>query len=150
MTIGFTAIRDALVTHAQTTAKFDSTSKHEPLVKPNGLHLALWLDSVTPVNSSGLAATTVRLAFVSRIYLNAEQQPVDNVDTQVLGATDALLAAWSGDLTLGDQVRHVDVLGAYGIPLGAQAGYQRIGDTQFRVMTITTPMVINDVWAQEA
>lgn len=148
MTINFTGIRDALVSHAQTIGRFQTVQKHEPLSAPSGVHAALWLESVVPVTSSGLSATTVRLAFVMRVYVPADMKPVDDVDKQVLEATDRLLEAWSGDFQLDGTVRHVDLLGAYGVPLSAQAGYQRIGDVTFRVMTVTVPMIVNDVWDQ--
>ena len=149
--LDFPAIRDALISHAQKTGRFDTVAKHEPFSKPGGVHAALWVDKLTAVPpASGLNTVTVRLVCLCRIYLGAETQPYDEVDAKGLAAADRLLAAWAGDFTLGGRIRNVDLKGAYGIPLDSQAGYQRIGDTQFRVFTITVPLIINDVWEEVA
>jgi hypothetical protein len=149
--LDFPAIRDALASHAQATGRFDAVTKHEPFSKPNGVHAAIWLDSLTPLPlASGLATVTVRLAFLCRIYLGAENQPYDDVDAKGLAAADRLMAAWAGDFTLNGRVRNVDIKGTHGVPLSAQAGYQRIGDKTFRVLTLTVPVIVNDVWAEVA
>lgn len=149
--LDFPGIRDALVSHAQKIGRFDAVTKHEPISKPNGVHAALWVDKLTAVPpASGLNAVTVRLACLCRIYLGAESQPYDDIDAKGLAAADRLLAAWAGDFTLGGRIRNVDIKGAHGIPLDGQAGYQRIGDTMFRVFTLTVPLIINDVWSEIA
>lgn len=147
--LDFPAIRDALVSHAEATGRFTAVTKHEPFSKPGGVHAAVWLDTLTPVErASGLAGVAVRLAFVCRIYLGAESKPYDDVDTKGLAAADRLMAAWAGDFTLNGRIRNVDLKGAHGVPLSAQSGYQRIGDTTYRVLTLTVPLIVNDVWAE--
>jgi hypothetical protein len=42
----------------------------------------------------------------------------------------------------------VDLLGQFGTPLSAQAGYVNQDGRLFRIMTITLPLVVNDVWGQ--
>ena len=43
---------------------------------------------------------------------------------------------------------NIDLLGAYGQKLSAQAGYITIDSHMYRIMTLTIPCVINDLWTQ--
>ena len=99
---------------------------------------------------SGLDATTVRAVFTVRIYMNMIQEPQDEIDINILDATDKLMEAYTGDFTLGGAVRNIDLLGAGGPGLSANAGYIEIDKRIYRAMTITVPVVVNDVWSQEA
>jgi len=47
-------------------------------------------------------------------------------------------------------LRQIDVLGAYGIPLEATAGYLSTGGNEYRVLTIVVPAIVNDLWEQVA
>jgi hypothetical protein len=62
------------------------------------------------------------------------------------------MRAYSGDFTLGGEVVFVDLLGQTGAQqLEGQAGYLSAGDGQmYRVFTITVPVVIDDLFDQEA
>lgn len=145
------AVIDAVRDHALTLGRFESVNGHEPVSNPqNGLTAAVWVDRIGPVAlASGLAVTSARLALNVRIYTKALQEPRDAIDPEVVGAVDALMNAYSGDFTLGGLVRNVDLLGAHGIPLQAQAGYLDIGGVQYRVVTLVVPVVVSDVWSQE-
>jgi len=148
--LDFPTIRNALVSRAQQTGRFTGgVAKHEPTSKPNGVHAALWLDTLTPVpEASGLASVTVRLAFLCRVYLSAASEPYDDIDAKGLAAADRALAAWAGDFSLGGTARNVDIKGRHGVGLSGQGGYQKIGDTLYRVFTITVPVIVNDVWEE--
>lgn len=151
MTINVAGITAALESHAGTSAYFETINGHEPDNAPgNGLTLGLWADSIRPAGlASGLAATAAVVTFMARIYAPAQQQPQDSIDPNVLAATDALMAAYTGDFTLGGLIRNVDLLGQFGTPLAAQAGWLPFPDgALYRVMTITVPVVINDAWTQ--
>jgi hypothetical protein len=76
------------------------------------------------------------------------QEPQDAIDPGVAAAVDALMAAYSGDFEFGSNVRNVDLLGSAGVPLAAEAGYLNVSGTMYRVMTITLPLIINDLWSQ--
>lgn len=130
---------------------FERINTHEPENAPqNGYTAALWVDRIEPVLSSGLESTSVRVAFLLRLYTTLTQEPADIIDPVLLTNTDTVLAVFSGDFTLGGAVREVDLLGQFGPGLSAQAGYINIGGTMYRVMTVTLPLIVNDVWAQEA
>jgi hypothetical protein len=63
-------------------------------------------------------------------------------------AMTGLIGAYSADFTLGGSVRNIDLLGEYGEKLGAQAGYITIGGVMYRIMTLTIPCIVNDMWEQ--
>lgn len=152
MALDITSILSALGDHAAGSGYFERVTGHEPKSAPgNGLSAAIWPQRVTPVKArSGLASTSVRLEAVVRLYSGMLAEPTDEIDPGLIAATDYLMGAYSGDFALGGLVSMVDLLGAYGAPLDALAGYLRQDNTEYRVMTITAPLIINDLWNQEA
>ncbi len=54
----------------------------------------------------------------------------------------------TGDLRLDATVRMIDLLGAHGDGLEAIAGYTKIQDQVYRVMELTIPLIVNDIWTQ--
>lgn len=150
MALDVTALFDAMESHALSTGLFESVNGHEPKrASGNGLTAAVWMQDIGPVpESSGLSATTGLLTFFLRIYQNMLMQPQDAIDPMVTEAVNSLLIAYSGDFELGGNVRNVDLLGSTGIGLSARAGYINQDGKLFRVMTITIPLIINDLWSQ--
>lgn len=150
MTINSAAIFAAVEGHAMASGLFERVNGHEPRNAPgSGLSAAVWFAGLQPVAAaSGLAATSARLLFTVRIYANALQEPQDGIDPSVLGAADTLMAAYSGDFTLGALIRDVDLLGAHGVALSAQPGWLDMGEAKYRTVDITLPMIINDAWPQ--
>lgn len=136
--------------HAQTLALFERVNRHEPKNAPGkGLSAAIWVQRIAPApNDSGLAATTARIEFRVRTYSSMLSEPQDAIDPNMLAAVIKLLEAYSGDFSLGGTIRNVDVLGQTGEPLGAQAGYINQDGKMMRVMDITLPLIVNDVWTQ--
>jgi hypothetical protein len=139
-----------VVSHAQTLGIFPGgVNGHAPENPPSGPAYAVWLSSVTPVAAaSGLAATSGRVEFTGHVYTKMRSRPLDQVDPGILLLACDLLAAYSGDLTLGGTVRDVDLLGAHGTPLQAQIAFADFQGTPLRVAEITLPIVINDLWVQ--
>jgi hypothetical protein len=152
MALDIVGILDRVVSHALASGRFERVNQHEPKTAPgNGLSAAVWVDSIKPAASqSGLAATTALLVINVRIYQNMIAEPQDMIDPNVMAATDALMAAYSGNFTLGSNVRAVDLLGSAGTPMNAQAGYIQQDNRVYRAVTITLPLIINDVWSQAA
>lgn len=150
MSLDTTAILDAIVSHALTLGVFETVNAHEVVNAPgHGLHAEIWADSIAPVPAaSGLHITSGRAVWTVRIRGNADSQPRDAIDPNMMDAVDALLAAYSSDFTLGGLVRNVDLLGQAGTPLSARAGYLRQDGVVYRIYDITLPVVINDVWEQ--
>lgn len=148
MTLSSAAILGAVGDHALATGVFDAVIGHEPKSAPgNGMVAAVWVQSIEPT-SSGLAATSARLVVSIRVYQNMLADPQDTIDVRILGAVDVLMGAYTGDFTLGGLVRSVDLLGADGDPLKAEAGYFEQDSKMFRAMVITLPLHIDDLWTQ--
>lgn len=152
MALDITTILDAIQSHALASGYFETVNGAEPKSPPgNGITAAVWVENIGPAaGGSGLAATSTRLAFFVRLYTPMMQDPADAIDPNLMTALDALLAAYSGDFTLGGLVREVDLLGQFGDALSARAGYLVESGTEYRVMTITLPVVVNDLWEQVA
>ena len=141
---------DALVSHALTLGRFDQVNRHEPKSAPGyNLTGAVWFISIRPFRAeSGLASTTVRLEMMFRIYTSMLREPADELDPELVAASDALINAYSQDFTLDGMINSVDLLGRAGDPLGAQSGYLPIDNKLMRIVDITIPMIINDIWDQ--
>lgn len=150
MTLGVAGITASVQSHAETLGLFETVNLHEPKSKPGtGLTCAIWADKIGPASgSSGLASTSVLVVFAVRLYTPMLQQPYDAIDPNMLSAVDALMGAYSGVFTLEGQVREVDLLGEFGTPLSAQAGYITQDGKLYRVMTLSLPLVVNDLWTQ--
>lgn len=142
-------ILDAVVSHAQTLGVFERVNQHEPKNAPGyGMTAAVWLDRVDTSRLSGLDQVSVRLAFKLRIYTNMLQEPQDMIDPNVLQAVDLLMTAYCNDFTLGGLVRCVDLMGMAGAPLSMQAGYLDQDGKVFRIVDISLPLLVNDVWEE--
>ena len=140
-----------LVSHALAAGLFESVNKHEPKKAPGtgGLSAAIWVQNVDPIpTGSGLAATTVRVEFSVRIYSSMLQEPQDSIDPAIVHAVDVLITKYSADFTLGGTIRMIDLLGQFGVPLSAEAGYLQVDQHMFRVMTITVPLIVDDAYTQ--
>lgn len=143
-------ILDRMVSHAMSLGVFQRVNTHEATTPTGtGLQASLWVDMLQPVASSGLDSTSIRAVFNLRIYTQMQQDPLDALDPELVNALDLLMGAYTGDFTLGGAVRQVDLLGATGPGLEARAGYLNIDGTLHRVVTITVPLIVNDVWTQE-
>lgn len=140
-----------VISHAQTLGVFDQVNGHEYKSAPGrGVTAAVWVQDVMPLRSSGLASTSVRLELMWRLYTGMISEAPDAIDPNLLKALDALCGAYSGDFTLGGSVRHIDLLGAHGDPMRGRAGYLNQDGRLYRVMDLTVPIVINDLWEQSA
>jgi hypothetical protein len=148
-----TAFLASVQSHAMTLGLFEKVNGHEPKNAPgHGLTAAIWAQRIDPVPAaSGLAATAGRIELNVRIFTNMMREPQDAIDPEMATATIALMGAYSADFDLGvTDVREVDLLGEYGTPLSAQAGYLTQDGKLYRVMTITLPVIVNDLWSQSA
>lgn len=143
-------IVDAIVSHALATGYFVSVNGHEPKSTPTTeMTYAAWLQRIRPIPArSGLNRTSGLVVYNTRIYLGMVTEPQDYIDPRMTKATSALMAAYSGAFTFGGLISNVDLLGAHGFPLESMAGYITLGTTKFRVMTITVPCVVNDLFTQ--
>lgn len=152
MSLDIQSIVDAVQNHALSCGHFESVNGFEPKTAPaaQGLTCAVWVDLVRGCQSSGLASTSALMVFHVRLYTNMLAQPQDAIDPRIVAALDSLLTAYVGDFTLGERVRAIDVRGMEGVPLNVQAGYINQDGKVFRTVTITLPVIVNDVWVEAA
>jgi hypothetical protein len=143
------ALFSNLQTHAMELGLFETVNTHEAKNAPGaGVWCTIWVQRIRPTRSSGLAITSGYVEFTCRIGASFMAQPEDSIDPAVLTAASTLIGAYSGNITLGGTVRMIDLLGIDGTPLSALAGYVQIDRKVYRVMDITLPVIVNDMWAQ--
>lgn len=138
----------SLVGLAQTTGHFDSVNTHEPDNAPGtGISCSVVLDRIN-FAPGGLDSTSARVAFAMALYYPSNNLPRDDAEPYLIKALDAVMTNLNADFTLGGAVRMVDIGGAYGEELSAIAGYVKIDEQLYRVMEITLPLIVNDVWEE--
>lgn len=131
---------------------FETVNTHEPKSAPGtGVRASVWVQSITPAGrGSGLQATSGVVLLSIRIYSSFLQQPLDDIDPNILTAVMTVMNQYSGEFTFGDTVRDIDLLGMYGVSMNAQAGYVNIDGKMYRVMTVSLPVIVNDLYEQAA
>lgn len=150
--MNFTGVLNAVANKSARLGLFAKINKHEPKNAPGAkLTTAIWVQAIGPADS-GLASTSVWIQLTQRIYTPMIQDPPDAIDPSVIYAADRIMAALTADHTLGGLVRCIDLLGLESgrtrSPLSAEAGYIQIDNTLYRIMDISIPIVLNDVWEQ--
>lgn len=142
---------NALVSHMLSTGRFASVNGAEPGAMPSNDSLAgaVWFTRVRPIGeASGLANVSIVMTLNVRLFTSLNTSPFEDIDPGMLAAVDDLFNAYIGDFTLGGLVRCVDVLGMYGTMLETQSGYVETDQVKLRVVDITVPLVIDDVWTE--
>lgn len=148
MALDIDSLLGKLVDHALATGHFDSVNTHEPDNAPgNGVSANIVLDTISPV-PGGMATTSCRVAFAMALMYPTTIQPRDASEPYLIKALDAVMGRLTGDLRLDDTIRMIDLLGAYGDGLSAIAGYVTIQEQTYRIMELTIPLIVNDVWIQ--
>lgn len=149
MTLAINDVLDIVVTHAQNTGWFQNVTEYESKQSgTNSLTAGVWVESITPIRSSGLASASIRLELEMRLYGSTMTEPYDDIDSNIVKAVDDLFTAYIGDFDLGSNARHIDIFGAYGNPLSVRSGYLNMNGREARVFQIRLPIIINDVWDQ--
>ena len=140
------ALFTAIQSYAQELGIFEGVNLHEPWNAPgNRLFCSINLGTVRPVMSSGLAAVSGQVTLVIRIWSSALQKPLDGIDPEILSATCSLMGAIAGGFTLGNTVRDADIM-----VMSAQPAYVDFEGKPFRVIEISLPIIINDMFAESA
>lgn len=149
MALDINGILDVVVAHAQSTGYFENVNEHESKqASLAGISAGVWVESISPIRSSGLANTSVRLELQMRVYGSTQSEPYDDIDANITLAVDSLFTAYLGDFTLGGEARHIDIFGAHGAPLHVNAGYLNQAGQEFRVFQMRIPIILNDIWAE--
>lgn len=151
MSIGIAAVLDAVGSHARSTGFFSEVILHEPKAAPQSGTCAVFVSKIVPFRErSGLISVSVVVTLTVRLYSNFIQEPADNIDRDLVIAGDTLISAYIGDLDLGDENREVDALGqsSGGVGVAGDMGYINHDNKLFRVLDISLPVIVNDVWTE--
>lgn len=145
-------LQDSIVGVAQQTGWFTSVNKHEGIGNLGDYTAAVMYRRIDPMaRTSGLDATSVRVEFSLMIYSNMRVTNLDVIDPKLSVATICVMRALTEGFTLGDSVMQVDLMGTYGKPLAAESVYMKANGTdEYRVSVILIPVIVDDVWDQEA
>ncbi len=152
MPIDTQSYMDAIASHAAASGHFESVNSVDIGSTPSnqGIVAVLWPRRIRALpGASGLNSTSVAIEFNMRLMCSMNTDPFGQIDPRMIAAADALMNAYSGDFTLGGTIAYVDLLGQHGAPMESQSGFLTIGeDERFRIVDITIPCIINDVWNQ--
>lgn len=153
MALDIRGINNALLTHAKSTGAISTTVGYEPKSAPGltGITCGIWFSEMEPYpGGSGLDSTTAVLTMMARLYRGFITKPEGDIDIKLMEAAHVLITRLSSDFTLGGIVRNIDLLGeATSGGLRPEFGYVDLDNKKFRVVDITIPMIVNDVWDQE-
>ena len=141
------ALFDSVQSAAQGLALFQGVDKHEPENAPGTrLYCSIMLGPMVPKPAaSGLNSVSGQITLLVRVWSWAMQRPLDDVDPEVVAAVAALMNELAGEFTLGGTVRNIDLFS-----MSAEPAWTEFEGKQFRVMTLTVPIIINDMFAEEA
>lgn len=144
---------DEIVSYALGSGRFESINGHEPKNSPGtGVTGAVWMGPLMPIKKSGLAATSYCLSLMFRVYMDFKSQPFDSIDPTVTSAIIDMMSYVTGDFSFQSLgfVRNVDLIGQPDVSDGLTAipGYVEIDRVIYRIVTLTIPVVINDMFVQ--
>lgn len=144
------AILDGITSHAARLGPFERVITHEPKAAvAGGLTGAVWVNQIDLVPQfSGLAQSAVRVQFVLRLYDNMIREPQDSIDPDMTKVVNDLFVSYHQDFTLGGLVTEIDLLGSYGEPLYARAGYIKQDNKLMRAMSIYLPVIVAAAFTQ--
>jgi hypothetical protein len=151
-----TNLVDGLASFTLSTGRFDKVNQHEPKSAPgSGLTAAIWADYIGPSpQGAGLDVTDGLLVLKERLYMPLGSEPEDGIDPAMMSACMVLMAAYSARFSLGivdtdgDAAAWIDLRGISRNRLEAAAGYLKYDERQYRVMTMTVPVIVDDLWPQ--
>ncbi len=145
---------DALASVALSTGHFASVNAVDvgSTPQPGGLSAVLWPRRIRALPAgSGLNTTSASLIFTMRLFGSMNSDPMGQIDPAMISAADDIMNLLSGDFMLNGLISYIDLLGEHGDALGSDSGFLKLNESQtFRIVDITIPMVIHNVWTQEA
>lgn len=148
--LDYAVFQENLIDHAKRLGLFDKVAGHEMKNGPGlGVHCEIFTDTIDPARS-GLASTSIRLGIKVRVRTDMLGDPQDGIDPRIVRAAGQFMESVTNDFEVEGAARFVDLLGAHGVPLSARSGYVPQDGKQYRAMDVIVPIIINDVWDQEA
>ena len=145
-------IQNQVLTHCQQIGVFDNVLTEEPDSLQAGTTTAsIVLDSIKPdPKTSGLAQTNAIIVFKIGIWQNSTVHPHFGVPQETMLAAETLIESLHTSLTLNNDVMTVDLFGWSSTGLDVQTGYAPFDEGIYRIVEITVPIIVNDVWTQES
>ena len=149
MALASASVLNKLISHVKRVGVLKNVLAHEPKSAPPFGTASVFLREVRAIQQgSGLNKTNALVVWNVRLYQNMLKEPQDEIDTGLLDTMDLLLTSFNQDFTLEGAVKSVDILGISGVGLGAEAGYVEIDRKMYRIIDITLPLLMNNVWTQ--
>lgn len=119
---------------------FVTAQTSEPKAAPNKPLGVVIFDGVE-ITELTLASGTGYVKFILRFYFNALAEPLENTEKVMARAVLKIMADLAGDYDLGDaSVRNVEEMGQ-----AAQAGYQTVSGTMYRLCDLPVAVKVNDL-----
>lgn len=145
---------DALTSAALRTGRFDAVNGVDIGSTPSsgGIVAVVWPRRIRALpGGSGLNTTSTSIVFMMRLFAAMNADPMGEIDPAMIAATDDVMNLLSGGFTLDGLINYVDLLGEHGDALGSDSGFLKLNENQtFRIVDITIPFIVHDVWTQEA
>lgn len=150
MGVEWQAIQDEFISIAQRSGYFDTAQGHESKNPPGkGIHFEVLYGGKRPAKS-GLSSTSVVAFYLLRVACSMTREPLDSIDVDLAQAADAIWDGVHGGYKFDNitGVRCGDLLGSDGDAMSDESGYITYGSTQYRVIAIRVPVIINDAYNQ--
>jgi hypothetical protein len=150
MAFDFQGLTDAVASYAAECGEFERVNTHEPKSRPgNGMTCSIWVEEIGPISAaSGLNAVTGLVTMTMRPQTPFLAEPADQIDPLMMRAVAALMAQFAAGFTMTGIVRNVDLLGSHSQGLRAKAGYITQDKTVYRIMDVSLPLVVNDLFPE--
>lgn len=145
MAVSVRTAHDELISRLLAIKKFDHVAQAEPASPPGkGLYAAVWFDRIQPVtNLSTLTHIAMLYVYMVRLYKNANTEPRDSIDLDLVDATDAFLSSVFGTHKLGSTLYEIDALGRYSDGVQVNTDYVQFGGRNaalYRVVDVSLPV----------
>jgi hypothetical protein len=155
MAFNIKATLDAISSHIARTGYVNDVRIGEPVAPPDAvdkMHAAIYMTSAGVVSLT--LSTTIEVhSVVVRLYRRAafgQGDDAGQVETEMALAVSQVTSNLVGEFDLGATMRNIDIAGQYGQSLSATWGYITIGNTVFRTVDLTVPLVVDESATQAA
>ena len=155
MAFNIKATLDAISSHIARTGYVNDVRIGEPVAPPDAIekmHAAIYMASAGVVSLT--LSTTIEVhSVVVRLYRRAafgQGDDAGQVEAEMALAVSQVTSNLVGEFDLGATMRNIDIAGQYGQSLSATWGYITIGNTVFRTVDLTVPLVVDESATQAA
>ena len=149
MAFNIKATLDAIASHISRSGYASDVRIGEPVSPPDAtdkVHAAIYMNSATVVGLTLSNTIEVHLVTV-RLYRRAafgQGDDAGQVEETMALAVSQISSNLIGEFDLGGTARNIDVGGQYGQSIGAAWGYVQLGNTMFRTVDLSVPLVVDD------